>query len=171
MEAARLTLADGFSVDLSDVHILCTSNLGSEAARGISGRVPAATLRRVVEEEARGFFGSAVMARFTDIVVYRSLDYECQRAICYQKLTSKIRHLERQLKGSIQPDEGVVDYLMRLGWHRDLGARHLRHAVDRELGDAAVRYSLAVARPGTTAFRLRVESARLALEPADSLGA
>ncbi|WP_404424478.1 AAA family ATPase [Nibricoccus sp. IMCC34717] len=138
MEAARLTIADGRRLDLADVHLVCTSNLGSESARELSGLAPYAYLRSVVEDEARLHFGSAVFARFSDVIVYRSLDYTTQRRICAQKLARKLAFLSQTTGLTLSAEPSVLDHLVRRGYHRDLGARHMRQVIDRELGDAVV---------------------------------
>ncbi|MDX2185802.1 MAG: AAA family ATPase [Opitutaceae bacterium] len=155
MEAARLTGADGRTLDLQDVHVICTSNLGSEAARELSGQAPYAYVRGVVEEEARMHFGSAVYARFGEVIVYKSLGYEVQRRICEQKVERKLAFLSGSLGLPVNAGPGVVEFLLRRGYHRDLGARRMRHTIDREMGDAVVRYCLR--QPAESAHRLAFE--------------
>jgi ATP-dependent Clp protease ATP-binding subunit ClpA len=95
-----------------------------------------------VTEEARAFFSSPVWARFTEVVVFRSLKYEVQREICRQKLERKLVAIERKTKRKIRSDPGLLDWLVKRGFHRDLGARYMRNAIERELGDAFSAWDL-----------------------------
>lgn len=144
LEAARLRTSSGRVLNFSDTHIVCTANLGSETAKELSESesTPYSTILRTVSEEARGFFSSAAFARFTEVIVYRSLPVEIQRLICQLKLGRKVSAIERKLRSTIRVGPGVVDYLVRHGFHQDLGARMMRNAIERSLGDAFVAWEL-----------------------------
>lgn len=142
LEAARLRMSNGRMLDFRNTHIVCTTNLGSEIARDIGETVPYAYVKKAVIEEARGFFSSPVFARFTEVVVFRSLNYDVQREICRQKLDRKVAFIERKLGRRIRTDPGLLDWLVKRGYHRDLGARFMRNAIERELGDAFSAWEL-----------------------------
>jgi ATP-dependent Clp protease ATP-binding subunit ClpA len=142
LEAARLRMSNGRMLDFRDTHIICTTNLGSEIAREIGDDVPYSYVKRAVIEEARGFFSSPVYARFTEVVVFRSLKYEVQREICRQKLERKMTFIERKTGRKCRSDPGLLDWLVKRGFHRDLGARYMRNAIERELGDAFSTWEL-----------------------------
>jgi ATP-dependent Clp protease ATP-binding subunit ClpA len=140
LEAARLRMSNGRLLDFRDTHIFCTSNLGSESAAELDEKVPYAYIKKTVEDEARGHFSSPVFARFTEVIVFRSLKYETQREICRQKLERKLAFLTRKVGQPIRSDPNILDFLVKRGFHRDLGARMMRNAIERELGDAFVAW-------------------------------
>lgn len=140
LEAARLRMSNGLLLDFRDTHIFCTSNLGSESAAELDEKVPYAYLKKTVEDEARGHFSSPVFARFTEVIVFRSLKYETQREICRQKLERKLAFVARKLGRPLCADGDVLDFLVKRGFHRELGARVMRNAIERELGDAFVAW-------------------------------
>ena len=142
LEAARLRMSNGRMLDFRDTHIICTTNLGSEIAREIGDNVPYSYVKKAVIEEARGFFSSPVFARFTEVVVFRSLKYDVQREICRQKLERKIAFIERKIGQKVRIGAGLLDWLVKRGYHRDLGARYMRNAIERELGDAFASWEL-----------------------------
>lgn len=162
LEAARLRMSNGRMLDFRDTHIVCTTNLGSEIAREIGDNVPYAYVKKAVIEEARGFFSSPVYARFTEVVVFRSLKYEVQREICRQKLERKVAFIEKKIGRRVRTDPGLLDWLVKRGFHRDLGARYMRNAIERELGDAFSAWELA-GRPGGARLFLTLGRAGLSV--------
>jgi len=80
IEEAAITLANGETLDLSDLHIIATSNLGSAGVIEMEG-VARASVRRFVEQEAAAHFRPEVLARFTSILVFGHLSREVQMRI------------------------------------------------------------------------------------------
>ncbi len=161
MEAARLTPRCGAPLCLERWHIICTSNLGSEIARELGTAVPYSTVRRAVEEEARRHLTSPVLARFGEIIVYRPLDFTLQREVCRLHLRRKLDFLGACWGRVLSADSAVVDFLLQQQPRLDLGARALRHVLDREIGNACAR-RLAVSRAaGFTECHLKVGLAGL----------
>ncbi len=147
MEAAELTLASGETLDLSDLHILVTSNLGSADAMGLED-VAYASLRRHVEDEAAAYFRPEVFARFTAVMVFRQLARSVQLEICRELLAGEIAFQSRVLAErfghphEIALGEGVYRRLVNEGFHRTLGARPMRNVIERRVRSALVRGQL-----------------------------
>jgi len=130
IEEAAVTLASGETLDLSDVHVIATSNLGSAGVVEMEG-VSRASVRRFVEQEAAAHFRPEVLARFTSVIVFGHLtrEVEFQSAV----LSRRFGHPHRVL---CSPD--VCRRLVSEGWHRRLGARPMRNVVERRVRGALV---------------------------------
>jgi ATP-dependent Clp protease ATP-binding subunit ClpA len=143
IEEAAVTLANGQTLDLSDLHIIATSNVGSAGIIEMEG-VSRASLRRFVEQEAAAHFRPEVLARFTSVLVFGHLARDVQIRICRQMLDEEMDFQSGVLSrrhGSahvIRADEDVCRRLVSEGWHRRLGARPMRNVVERRIRGALV---------------------------------
>jgi ATP-dependent Clp protease ATP-binding subunit ClpB len=141
MDAARVTMANGVLKRLEGFYLVATSNLGSANAIRMEN-LPYATLRRQVIAEARGYFSPEVFARFTEAIVFRKLTQQVLAGICRSMLTRELAHLEKVLGVRLAVDGDVFAYLVQRGFTRDLGARPMRDAIEREIGNALARWRL-----------------------------
>lgn len=111
-----------------------TSNLGaSETIRmATSSGVSAAKaiLRRVAEKLRPEFLG-----RLDEQLVFERLGPEVQREICELEVTRELNRL-RKLGYEIEATPEAVEFLVRAGFHRELGARPLRKMVERHIQNA-----------------------------------
>jgi ATP-dependent Clp protease ATP-binding subunit ClpA len=143
VEEAALTLADGETLDLSDLHLIATSNIGSAGVVEMEG-VSRSSVRRFVEQEAATHFRPEVLARFTSIIVFGHLSREIQLRICAQMLEQEVAFQSAVLSSRFGHPHRVVhtaDVCRRLvseGWHRRLGARPMRNVVERRVRGALV---------------------------------
>lgn len=76
-----------------------------------------------------------LVGRVSEIVVFARLDYATQRAICEGMIKDEVTRLVA-LGHYIEVNPDVVEFLVRAGYHRTLGARPMRGAVERLLQDA-----------------------------------
>jgi ATP-dependent Clp protease ATP-binding subunit ClpA len=156
IEEAAVTLANGQTLDLSDLHIVATSNIGSAGVIEMEG-VSRASVRRFVEQEAAAHFRPEVLARFTSILVFGHLSRDVQIGICRQMLDQELARqsevLTRKL-GHTHRVRATADVCRRLlseGWHRRFGARPMRNVVERRVRGALVSSRLrGVLAPGVT---------------------
>lgn len=172
IEEAAVTLANGETLDLSEVHIVATSNLGSAGVIEMEG-VARASVRRFVEQEAAAHFRPEVLARFTSILVFGHLSRDVQIRICRQMLEQEIAFQSGVLSRflghahAISAGEDVCRRLVGEGWHRRLGARPMRNVIERRVRGALVDSELRGALgPGFASSRLVAEPSgglRLAL--------
>lgn len=132
-----ITVATGATHRFGPYVIGFTSNLGStESMRMEHSRfssVEQATLRRV-EQSLR----PELVARLDEQLVFARLTPDVQREICaleVQRETNRLRGLGYDLTVSRE----AMQFLVREGFHRQLGARPLRKTVERQLQDAVVR--------------------------------
>jgi ATP-dependent Clp protease ATP-binding subunit ClpA len=119
---------------LNEYVIGFTSNLGaSETMRMASSSSVSATkaiLRRVAENLRPEFLG-----RLDEQLVFNRLGPEVQREICELEVTRELNRL-RKLGYEIEATPEAVEFLVREGFDREVGARPLRKTVERRLQDA-----------------------------------
>ena len=74
-------------------------------------------------------------ARITEKLVFNKLSYDVQLEIAQLLLAQELEFL--RAKGHcIEPAEAVLPFLVRRGFHPRLGARPMRDAVEKSIGDA-----------------------------------
>jgi ATP-dependent Clp protease ATP-binding subunit ClpB len=147
MEEAAVTLASGETIDLSGIHIIATSNIGSAGVIELEG-VARASVRRFVEQEAAAHFRPEVLARFTSILVFGHLSRDVQLQICRQMLDREVAFQSGVLSAAfghphrMRAGPDVCRRLVGEGWHRRLGARPMRNVVERRVRGAVVESRL-----------------------------
>lgn len=134
LEDARITLATGEVLDLTGFYIVFTSNIGSaEVMRMISA--PFSTIERTVLMRVGQELRPELVGRLTEKLVFARLNYATQREICEQLIAAERDRL-RRLGHAIEVGPDAVEFLVREGFHKLLGARPMRGAVERCLQDA-----------------------------------
>ncbi len=138
LDAARVTVADGTTLDLSGYYVVFTSNIGSAELMDWQ-HSSFATMERHVLACARQWLRPELFARITEKLVFQRLDYDTQVEIARLMLERQLSDLEA--KGhrlTVTPE--VLPFLVRKGFHPKLGARPLRDCLEKLIGDAvAVR--------------------------------
>lgn len=134
LEDARITLATGETLDLRPFFIVFTSNIGSEETMRMENSA-FASVERTVLMRVRGRLRPELLGRVNEIVVFARLDYLIQREICEGMIEGELARLAA-LGHRVTIDHGIVEFLVRAGYHRTLGARPMRAAVERYLQDA-----------------------------------
>jgi len=162
VDAARLTMASGRSLDFSSFYIVLTSNLGS-AEILTPQHSSFTTIERHVLARAQQALRPESYGRITEKIVFNRLEYDVQLAIASLLME---RELER-LRGRgfrVNADPEVLPFLVRHGYHPRLGARPMRDAVEKHLRDACVDAILTCLQLPTGV--LRVAGVRLILDGA-----
>ncbi len=133
---ARTTMADGTTKDLSDCHVIMTSNLGAAEA-ALMTHCGYSAIRRKVLREAEAKLRKETVARFTAVIVMNSLAFDVQERIVREILEREIMlqsgHCCRLLEIA---NPGVFTFLIGKGFTPDMGARHIRKTVEKFVGDA-----------------------------------
>jgi len=134
LDAARVTLATGETLDLSEFYVVFTSNIGSGDLMNLqhSGFV---TMERHVLTHAQQAMRPELYARITEKLVFNRLSYDHQLEIAQLLLAQEI-DLFRGHGHELSADETVVPLLVQHGFHPRLGARPMRDAVEKLIGDA-----------------------------------
>ena len=160
LEDARITLANGEVLDLSGFYIVCTSNIGSAESMRMES-APFASVERTVLMRVREQLRPELVGRVGEIIVFGRLDYANQRAVCEMMIARELARLGA-LGHCIQMGPDAVEFLVRQGYHRSLGARPMRRTVERFLQDAVVARML-TARPGSGCLTVDEPGGRLKL--------
>jgi ATP-dependent Clp protease ATP-binding subunit ClpB len=141
LEDARLTLATGEVLDLRPFFIVFTSNIGSEETMRMEN-APFASVERTVLMRVRERLRPELLGRINEVIAFARLDYATQREICEGMIEAELSRF-RTLGYRLEIEPHVVEFLVREGYHRTLGARPMRGAVERHLQDAVADALLA----------------------------
>jgi ATP-dependent Clp protease ATP-binding subunit ClpB len=93
-----------------------------------------ATIERTVLRRVDQVLRPELVARINEKLVFNRLPYAIQREICELMITRESNRLNN-LGHSLVVASETVELLVREGFHRTLGARPMRNAVDRYLQD------------------------------------
>jgi ATP-dependent Clp protease ATP-binding subunit ClpA len=141
LDAARITIATGNTLDFSGFYIWLTSNIGSAELMGLQ-HSNEATMERHVLSRAQQALRPEIFARVTEKLVFGRLSYEHQLEIAEKFLSREIEFLTTR-GHAMELDKAVLPFLVRKGFHPKLGARPMRDAVEKQIGDALVEHLLA----------------------------
>lgn len=134
LEDARITLATGETLDLRPFFVVFTSNIGSEETMRMENSA-FASVERTVLMRVRDRLRPELLGRINEIIVFARLDYTVQRAICEDMIAGELARL-RAMGHEVTVDDSVIEFLVREGYHRTLGARPMRATVERHLQEA-----------------------------------
>ena len=137
LEPGRITLANGEVVSLRDDYLAFTSNLGASESMRMARSTPAsieqAVLRRVAES-----LRPEMLARIPDKLVFARLAPDVQREIANLHLANEVARL-KSAGFDLDVSREALEFLIREGFHPQMGARPLRQTIERHLQDAVVR--------------------------------
>jgi ATP-dependent Clp protease ATP-binding subunit ClpB len=134
LDAARLTVATGQTLDFSGFYIWLTSNIGSAELMSLQHSNDA-TLERHVLTRAQQTLRPEIFARVNEKLVFHRLSYEHQLEIAEKFLAREVEFLASN-GHKLELDKAVLPFLVRKGFHPKLGARPMRDAVEKLVGDA-----------------------------------
>jgi ATP-dependent Clp protease ATP-binding subunit ClpA len=134
LDAARVTMADGETLDLSQFFIVFTSNIGGADLLNLQHST-FATMERHVLARAQQAMRPELIARITEKLVFNRLSYDHQLEIAQLLLDNELQFL-RDKGHDLQPQPGVMPFIVRRGFHPRLGARPMRDAIEKLVGDA-----------------------------------
>jgi len=134
LDAARITVATGQTLDFSGFYVWLTSNIGSAELMSLQHSNDA-TLERHVLSRAQQALRPEIFARITEKLVFGRLSYEHQLEIAEKFLSREIDFLTSR-GHKLELDKTVLPFLVRKGFHPKLGARPMRDATEKLVGDA-----------------------------------
>jgi ATP-dependent Clp protease ATP-binding subunit ClpB len=155
LDAARITIATGQTLDFSGFYVWLTSNIGSAELMTLQHSNDA-TLERHVLSRAQQALRPEIFARITEKLVFGRLSYEHQLEIAEKFLAREIEFFAAR-GHKLALDKAVLPFLVRKGFHPKLGARPMRDAVEKLVGDALAGHLLAGKNSGG---RLQVDESR-----------
>ena len=141
LDAARVTMASGETLDLSGFYVLFTSNIAASEILTLQ-HSSFTTMERHVLAKAQRALRPELYARIAEKVVFNRLSYDVQMEIARL-------HIERELsflrdKGfHVATSQQLVAFIMQRGFHPRLGARPLRDAIEKYLRGAVADAMLA----------------------------
>lgn len=140
LDDGRLTDGQGRTVDLRNVILVLTSNLGSQFL--VDPLLDDAGKREAVMAAVRGAFKPEFLNRLDDIVLFDALTIaELGRIVDLQVESLARRLADRRL--TLEVSAGAREWLALEGYDPAYGARPLRRLVQKEIGDRLARALLA----------------------------
>lgn len=134
MDDGRLTDSTGRVVDFTNVILIATSNAGTSYVQeqmhaGLSSE---AIKERLLHGELKQYFRPEFLNRFDGIVLFKSLQLEDIKKIAKIMLTRVVGDLDQ--KGiELTFDDAALDYLAKVGFDPDFGARPMRRALQERV--------------------------------------
>lgn len=137
----RVTVATGRTYRFQRHFVGFTSNIGSpEAMRMEQSRF--ASVEQAVLRSVERNLRPELVARLDEKLVFARLTPETLREICALEVARESARL-RGLGYDLQVSRAALEFLVREGFHPQLGARPMRKTVERQLQDAVIRDLLA----------------------------
>jgi len=134
LDAARITMANGETLDWSGFYVVFTSNIAAAELLELQ-HSSFATMERHVLTHAQRAMRPELYARINEKIVFNKLTYDVQLEIARLLLAQELEFL--RAKGHcLEPAASVLPFLVRRGFHPRLGARPLRDVVEKSIGDA-----------------------------------
>lgn len=161
LDPGHVTLATGETVSVEGFYLAFSSNLGGTEAMRMEHSSFASveqTVLRVLGQTLRPEF----VGRIEEKWVFARLTPDAQREVCALRVAEETARL-RALGHDLQVSREALEFLVREGFHPQLGARPLRHTVERHLRDAVVRALFA---RGGASGKIVLDSVRNRLEVA-----
>lgn len=137
LSAARVTLANGRTLDLSGFYVVLTSNLGASELLTAQHSSFATIERRVLTIAQQGL-RPELYARINEKIVFNRLSYDVQLDIARLLVDAELTFL-RERGHEIEIADDVMPLVVRLGFHPRLGARPMSDTAERLLEDAVAR--------------------------------
>jgi ATP-dependent Clp protease ATP-binding subunit ClpA len=134
LDAARVTMASGATLDLSGFYIVFTSNIAAAEIINLQ-HSSFATMERHVLAKAQRTLRPELYARITEKLVFNRLSYDVQMEIARLHIGRELSFL-RDKGFHLTFGHAVVSFLMQRGFHSRLGARPLRDAIEKHLRGA-----------------------------------
>lgn len=136
MDDGRLTDRHGRTVDFSNTIIVMTSNIGAHQLLGAVGNPEAyqAVVDQVLNEEIHKFFNPEFINRFDETVVFDPLGLQEVGQIRDLQV-EKIRQRLAPRRITLTLDSSVELFLLERGFDPRFGARPMRRAIEKYLGD------------------------------------
>lgn len=136
LDAARVTMANGETLDLSGFYVVFTSNIAASEILNLQ-HSSFATMERHVLGKTQQSLRPELFARIAEKLVFNRLSYDVQIAIAQLHIARELDFL-RSKGFDLSIDDAVLPFLVQRGFHPRLGARPLRDAIETHLRGAVV---------------------------------
>lgn len=133
----RVTMATGQTFRFGNYFVGFTSNIGSADAMRME-HSKFASVEQAVLRSVERTLRPELVGRIDEKLVFARLTPNVQREICVLEVTRETHRL-RGLGYDLVVSREAMEFLVREGFHPQLGARPVRKTVERHLQDAVVR--------------------------------
>ncbi|HKP01928.1 MAG TPA: AAA family ATPase [Chthoniobacterales bacterium] len=140
VDAARVTMASGETLDLSGFYVVFTSNIAASDILGVQ-HSSFTTMERHVLGKAQRCLRPELYARIAEKLVFNRLSYDVQMEIARFHIDRELSFL-RDKGFHLRASKELVSFVMQRGFHPRLGARPLRDAIEKHLRGAIVDATL-----------------------------
>jgi ATP-dependent Clp protease ATP-binding subunit ClpB len=134
LDDGRLTDGQGRVVDFSNTLIILTSNLGSQFLSNLGDDQKVTDVEDQVMDVVRGHFRPEFLNRLDEIVLFHRLGMEHMAPIVEIQV-ARVQKLLKDRKITLDPTDGALTWLGRVGYDPVYGARPLKRAVQRYVQD------------------------------------
>ncbi len=134
MDEGKLTDSQGREVDFSNTLVILTSNVGSRRIMELSGQVSEEELAEETENILEQHFRPEFLNRLDDHIVFKSLGRDVIRKIVDIK-ERELRQLLAEQNMTIELSDDAQDFLARVGYEPEYGARPLNRAIATYIHD------------------------------------
>jgi ATP-dependent Clp protease ATP-binding subunit ClpA len=145
LDAARVTMASGETLDLSGFYVVFTSNIAAAEIINLQ-HSSFATMERHVLAKAQRTLRPELYARITEKLAFNRLSYDVQMEIARLHIGRELSFL-RSKRFHLTVGHAVVSFLMQRGFHPRLGARPLRDTIEKYLRGSVADVLLAGVTP------------------------
>ena len=136
LDDARVTLGNGKTYDLSNFYLVFTSNIGASRLTNIK-KMSYERIKKNLMIELKMRLRPETVNRFEKICVFKFLEVETQKDIAEEMLKNECGRLSR-MGYSITYDSNLIDYAVRNGIDRNMGARPLKRCIGRVMQNAII---------------------------------
>jgi ATP-dependent Clp protease ATP-binding subunit ClpA len=134
LDAARVTLGNGKTYNLSNYYIVFTSNIGAKRIPD-KGTVLSTILESGIKAEVKKHLRKEMIARFGDICIFQQLDYNTQKDIAKLILGKELQRMNER-GYHLTCSSSAFHYMIVNGIQEGLGVRPLRDTIQKSIGDA-----------------------------------
>ena len=148
LDDGRLTDSQGRTVDFKNTICIMTSNLGArniienKSVGFVKEKNPTEAyekMKKEVMEEVNRRFSPEFLNRLDDVIVFNKLDMTSVKKIT--RLLLKDVEQRAKLQGiKIKFEDNLIDYISKIGYDTQKGARPLKRAITREIEDKFADY-------------------------------
>lgn len=150
LDAARVTMASGDTLDLSGFYVVFTSNIAASEILTLQ-HSSFTTMERHVLAKAQRTLRPELYARIAEKLVFNRLSYDVQMEIARFHIARELSFL-RDKGFHLIAGSQVISFVMQRGFHPRLGARPLRDAIEKHLRGAIADATFAEVRCSTLEF-------------------
>ena len=175
LEDGRLSDNLGHTVDFRNTILIMTSNVGTRdiaynRSLGFSMREPRESgemMRERIISRLKERFNPEFLNRIDETVIFRPLDESDLRRIASLML-EELAEKARESGYELSFDESIIEMIVRRGYKPELGARGLRHEIQRSIENLIAQRIVEGRITGDVPVRIRCEEGEVMIEDVET---